>query len=37
MDKTSEIKLTRVLAKRDGLKVELQKYQADVKEAVKKR
>ena len=37
MDKTSEIKLTRLLAKRDGLKVELQKYQADVEEAVNKK
>ena len=37
MDKTSEIKLTRFLAKCDGLKVELQKYQADVAEAVNKK
>ena len=37
MDKTSEIKLTRLLAKRDGLKVELQKYQDDVEEAVNKK
>ena len=37
MDKTSEIEVTRLLAKRDGLKVELQKYQADVEDAVNKK
>ena len=36
MDKTTETKITRILVKCDGLKVELQKYQADIEEAVNK-
>ena len=37
MDKTSETRLTRLLAKRVRLKIELEKRQADVEEAVNKK